>query len=1490
MDHQEATVPSPEDNLLEHLQQFLSVIETDVVPRLLFTRAVQSKSFWGSSGDLQASPCESIVPRWLLSSIQDVGVFSRAIQSLYHTGAVDLDPPEQLRDQYSIPSEWKQKHRERILLLDLERLLFDVLATMVQAFPNAYTEILWKETEAELWDIVISTCVPFLAVIEISDIVRYRSLESKDYDSDSPTFWMALAFFIVRVATLLKDHSPPSLQSLLKDIYRLLVDDSGKSTLSNLASLQLSIDILSLTVWDKGEQGNQLEKLQSLRSTIQNPESNAILDLALARCHREVPQTRDLSSLWESPNAGNWTACELLANAELRGTRLVMDIIKTSWDVLPLFVRVLIAHQAIQDHAFDVARETLEGCIEEITLSFGERSIERLVSGTQLMICSNSMAYEAKTLVLAEGLAPCICAHLTEGRMARAGNSETDVCSVAQSMRGINFAITVADSFLGLGEYDLAKSILTFIWKYTKPTETAMAMCLLRLLKANRRQRNENSDYDCLAYLQSLVPLLKHVSGEMIFQCFEEVVCNLEAIDSLSPNNWATWNNTLAQLLLMDVSKIQISKPMMSSIESYRKEIVRKKENMEKNLRTLAHLPSLGLEPDSSSTIEIDLPYNLLKGGESHYLVRLKSLILESLESCTRSPARKNSLHAEADSTNSPSNVDIASNHFDIQERRLVVAIDYGTTYTGVAIATPTGSSAYLDEIDVVQDWGPGMWNQQKIPSIISYSTGTERLERQWGADLSLQALAMVHTKLQLDVTDTASELELISERLEGIHDLDYQYIPGSAGDTYTRKGPEDIVQDYLARVVDYLLQTIPSFTGELRLRVPIDIVATIPAGWSYRAKNSYYQALRYAGLNKDNFPRMSNILLVSEAEAAAAYTARYLKESCGTDILKLRECFLVCDAGGGTVDVVAYRVKSLEPMFEMERITLPTAARCGSIFIDMAFKRWLSRLLGPELYSQLDGGHLLERIGSHGREGARIRYLMRHFEEYKQKFRHGHRAIHLDLPEPFENLHIDGRVDSGQITISFEDMKSFFNPCVDLVFELIAGQLMQIETMGLRVRNLLLVGGFAESKYLQEELTQSLTLRRIALRLPDTSWTAVVRGAAIMGIEKSRFSNSMAHTEMCSTGYAIAVNVPFSEVSHNPSDSNIDPITNTTIATSQLEWFVKKDDLILPESPRRVELGPFALQFVGETSGRGTIPIYGYNGEEDPPATLSRSMSDLTHIHTINYDLSNIPPDEFTKFTSRGQKSPMHMIPVMLELEVAAASLHISLRMKNRNLYVAKIQGIQGDRAKTPVSQMSPLFSPLSKPSVQLLLYLATLQRPQVTQDQASASSATINSSRGTKSKLGFKGLKSLRSKDRDTVVTPPISETVVIWSPSATAKTYELFKSLSSPDDASLTLLPGKRRSPLDVRELNDLIRTKYSLDLDIWSLRHCRPRDRDMVKDKMRRSDAALAKIMATVNLWDHLEDWESEQNWRQLRAIKERLIRSKICLWSEAPPWE
>jgi hypothetical protein len=83
---------------------------------------------------------------------------------------------------------------------------------------------------------------------------------------------------------------------------------------------------------------------------------------------------------------------------------------------------------------------------------------------------------------------------------------------------------------------------------------------------------------------------------------------------------------------------------------------------------------------------------------------------------------------------------------------------------------------------------------------------------------------------------------------------------------------------------------------------------------------NSTYRALTNAGFNQTYFPQLRDVMFVTESEAAAIYTARYLKDREGTEFLRvfsayhalilildslpeqINEPFILCDAGGGTV------------------------------------------------------------------------------------------------------------------------------------------------------------------------------------------------------------------------------------------------------------------------------------------------------------------------------------------------------------------------------------------------------------------------------------------------------------------------------------------------------------------------------------------------------------------------------------------------------------
>ena len=92
--------------------------------------------------------------------------------------------------------------------------------------------------------------------------------------------------------------------------------------------------------------------------------------------------------------------------------------------------------------------------------------------------------------------------------------------------------------------------------------------------------------------------------------------------------------------------------------------------------------------------------------------------------------------------------------------------------------------------------------------------------------------------------------------------------------------------------------------------------------------------------------------------------------------------------------------------------------SKCGSIDIDLAFKKWLKDLQEKN-YLKLDQAQLGHRIRSHYTEGEPIHELVKRFDQYKRRFNHGHQDITIDLPDPLHNLNVANKAIEGEITVT---------------------------------------------------------------------------------------------------------------------------------------------------------------------------------------------------------------------------------------------------------------------------------------------------------------------------------------------------------------------------------------------------------------------------------------------------------------------------------------
>ena len=86
-----------------------------------------------------------------------------------------------------------------------------------------------------------------------------------------------------------------------------------------------------------------------------------------------------------------------------------------------------------------------------------------------------------------------------------------------------------------------------------------------------------------------------------------------------------------------------------------------------------------------------------------------------------------------------------------------------------------------------------------------------------------------------------------------------------------------------------------------------IDFVLTVPAIWSDAAKKKTEDAAIRAGMGNEH-----SLELLSEPESAAVYTLKNLDNNHSQ--IRVHDRIVVCDAGGGTVDLISYDIQSIHP------------------------------------------------------------------------------------------------------------------------------------------------------------------------------------------------------------------------------------------------------------------------------------------------------------------------------------------------------------------------------------------------------------------------------------------------------------------------------------------------------------------------------------------------------------------------------------------------
>lgn len=200
--------------------------------------------------------------------------------------------------------------------------------------------------------------------------------------------------------------------------------------------------------------------------------------------------------------------------------------------------------------------------------------------------------------------------------------------------------------------------------------------------------------------------------------------------------------------------------------------------------------------------------------------------------------------------------------------------------------------------------------------------------------------------------------------------------------------------------------------------------------------------------------------------------------------------------------------------------------------------------------------------------------------------------------------------------------MESFFDDCLVGIVRLITDHMQQIENAASgKAKNLFLVGGFGSSAYLRHYIEETMRDYRIRFRTPETSWSAIVQGAVVCGIDNAQIQ-SVRRARSCPCSYGVSMDELFQETNHARDDLVEEP-DGQKYAQSQLIWLLNEGDVLIANEPRKVRKD-FDISF-RKTQSHVDLPIYQHSlqhGEdvEDRPDRLKTAMDGTLNSNTRQY------------------------------------------------------------------------------------------------------------------------------------------------------------------------------------------------------------------------------------------------------------------------------
>ncbi|KGO38854.1 hypothetical protein PEXP_098020 [Penicillium expansum] len=234
----------------------------------------------------------------------------------------------------------------------------------------------------------------------------------------------------------------------------------------------------------------------------------------------------------------------------------------------------------------------------------------------------------------------------------------------------------------------------------------------------------------------------------------------------------------------------------------------------------------------------------------------------------------------------------------------LVIGIDFGTIYSSVAWATVEDFER--DEINIITNWSNNGREEPEVPTELFYEDG----KVSWGYDILEGGDPVRCFKLLL-----LRDEDVAKEQRQSKAFFRARKLMRETGKTAT-----DLVADYLRLLWQHTVETIHLIHSELDISaLAFHVFITVPAIWKDYARKAMEKAAENAGILQDRPISPTALAFVLESEAAALGTLCKVGHKYG---LETDDVYVICNAGGLTVELSTYQVGELDPIEIHEAVT----------------------------------------------------------------------------------------------------------------------------------------------------------------------------------------------------------------------------------------------------------------------------------------------------------------------------------------------------------------------------------------------------------------------------------------------------------------------------------------------------------------------------------------------------------------------------------------